>query len=155
MISSIIDDEVLTKVGVKLPKSVDQWKSANDYFKISLPIHSIASSDLNAAIITMNTTIYDYFEHNFGTVKSAKTLELNTKYRDLLEQSLKSCLKHLKSTCADPADIKVVSNLLRCKLKKTKPILNEGQVDDKIKKDFWGFVKTFSIRVHLPYLPLK
>ena len=89
----------------------------------------------------MNTTIYDYFEHNFGTVTSAKTLKLNTKYNDLLEQSLKSCLKHLKSTCADTADIKVVSNLLRCKLKKTKPILNEGQVDDKIKKNFWGCVK--------------
>ena len=141
VVSSTIDDEVLTKVGVKLPKSVDQWKSANDYFKISLPIHSIASSDLNATIITMNTTIYDYFEHNFGTVKSAKTLELNTKYKDFSKQSLKSCLKHLKSTCADPAEIKVVSNLLRCKLKKTKPILNEGQVDDKIKKNFWSFVK--------------
>ena len=141
VVSSTIDDEVLTKVGVNLPKSVDQWKSANDYFKTSLPIHSIALSDLNAVIITMNTTIYDYFEHNFGTVKSAKTLELNTKYKDFSKQSLKSCLKQLKSTCADPADIKVVSNLLRCKLKKTKPILNEGQVDDKIKKNFWGFVK--------------
>ena len=141
VVSSTIDDEVLTKVGVNLPKSVDQWKSANDYFKTSLPIHSIALSDLNAAIITMNTTIYDYFEHNFGTVKSAKTLELNTKYKDFSKQSLKSCLKQLKSNCADPAEIKVVSNLLRCKLKKTKPILNEGQVDDKIKKNFWGFVK--------------
>ena len=124
-----------------VPTSVDQWKSANDYFKISLPIHSIPSSDLNATIITMNTTIYDYFEHNFGTVKSAKTLELNTKYKDFSKQSFKSCLKHLKSTCADPAEIKVVSNLLRCKLHKTKPILNEGHVEEKMKKNSWGFVK--------------
>ena len=136
VISSAIDDEIVTKVGVKLSKSVNHWKSANDYFKVSLPIHSIASSDLNATILNMNTTIYDYVDHNVGTVKSAKTMKLNCKYKAFSKQRLKSCLKHLKPTFADPTEIKVVSNLLRCKLNKAKPMLNEGQVDDYIKKTF-------------------
>ena len=137
----IIDGPILTNVGIKLPKSVDQWKSANDYFQASLPIHEIASSDLNVIINRMTTVIYNYFKHNFGVVKSIKISQLDSKYKTYSKHSLKSCLKYLKSNDADPAEIKVVSHLLRCKLNKAKPCLNEGQVDDKIKKNFWGFVK--------------
>ena len=69
--------------------------------------------------------------------------ELNSKYKAFSKQSLKSCLKHLKSSSADPAEIKVVSNLL-----------NEGQVGDNI-KSFWDLLQTYSIRVHLPHVPLQ
>ena len=74
----IIDDQINIKVGVKLPRSDDQWKSANEYFQLLLPIHDrpIASSDLTTTIIHMNTVIYDYFQNNFGAVKSIKLLDL-------------------------------------------------------------------------------
>ena len=78
---SVIDDQVLTKVGVKLPKSIDQWKVANDYFQASLPIHDIASSGLNTTINRMNKIIYEYFEINCGLVNSVKATEINNKYK--------------------------------------------------------------------------
>ena len=68
----LIDDQINIKPGGKLPKSEDQWKTANKYFQLLLPIHDIASSDLNTTIIYMHTVIYDYFEQNFGAVKSIK-----------------------------------------------------------------------------------
>ena len=136
---SVIDDQVLTKVGVKLPKSIDQWKVANDYFQASLPIHDIASSGLNTTINRMNKIIYEYFEINFGLVNSVKTTEINNKYKGYSKHALKSCLKQLKREGADPAEIKVVAHLLRCKLNSSKLHLNEGQVDQQIKKNFLGF----------------
>jgi len=57
--ASLIDDQINIKVGVKLPRSEDQWKTANEYFQFLLPIHDIASSDLNTTIIHMHTVIYD------------------------------------------------------------------------------------------------
>ena len=138
----LIDDQINIKVGVKLPKSEDKWKIANEYFQLLLPIHDIASSDLNATIIHMHTVIYDYFEKNFGAVKSMKLLELEKQYHAYSRHSLKSRLRYLKSTSADPAEIKVVSHLLRSRLDKTKPNLKEGQVDETIKKNFWGFFKS-------------
>ena len=138
----IIDDQINIKVGVKLPRSDDQWKSANEYFQLLLPIHDIASSDLTTTIIHMHTVIYDYFENNFGTVKSIKLLDLEKQYKAFSKHSLKSRLRYLKSISADPAEIKVVSHILRCRLDATKPKLNEGQVDENIKKNFWGFVKS-------------
>ena len=38
----LINGQISIKVGVKLPKSDDQWKSANEYFQLLLPIHDIA-----------------------------------------------------------------------------------------------------------------
>ena len=101
----LIDDQINIKVGVKLPKSEDQWKTANEYFQLLLPIHDIASSDLNTIIIHMHTVIYDYFEQNFGAVKSIKLLELEKQYQAYSKHSLKSRLRYLKSISADPADI--------------------------------------------------
>ena len=138
----IIDDQINIKVGVKLPRSDDQWKSANEYFQLLLPIHDIASSDLTTTIIHMHTVIYDYFENNFGAVTSTKLLDLEKQYKAFSKHSLKSHLRYLKSVSADPAEIKVVSHILRCRLDATKPTLNEGQVDENIKKNFWGFVKS-------------
>ena len=36
--NTIINDIVFIKAGVKMPKSFDQWKLANDYFTAALPI---------------------------------------------------------------------------------------------------------------------
>ena len=90
----------------------------------------------------MHTVIYDYFQNNFGAVKSIKLLDLEKQYKAFSKHSLKSCLWYLKSISADPAEIKVVSHILRCRLDATKPKLNDGQVDENSKKNFWGFVKS-------------
>ena len=77
----IIDDQINIKVEAQLPRSDDQLKSANDYFQLLLPIHDIASSDLNTTIIYIHTAIYNYLEHNFGTVKLVKLLHLEKQYK--------------------------------------------------------------------------
>ena len=138
----LIDDQINIKVGVKLPRSDDQCKSANEYFQLLLPIHDIASSDINTTIIYMYTVIYNYFDNNFGAVKSIKLLDLEKQYKAFSKHSLKSRLRYLNSVSADPAEIKVVSHILRCRRDATKPKLNEGQVDENIKKNFCGFVKS-------------
>ena len=134
--SSVVDDQVFTKVGKELPKTVDQWKAANDYFQASLPIHDIASSGLNTAVNRMNKITYEYFEINFGLVNSVKATEINNKYKEYSKHGLRSCLKHLKRDGADSAEIKVVVHLRRCKLNSSKLHLNEGHVDQKIKMNF-------------------
>ena len=53
----LTDDQISIKVVGKLPRSDNQWKSADEYFQLLLPIHSIASSDLNTTIIHMHTVI--------------------------------------------------------------------------------------------------
>ena len=136
----LIDDQINIKVGVKLPGSDDQWKSANEYFQVLLPIHDIASSDLNTTIIHMHTVIYNYFDNNFGAVKSIPLLDLEKQYKAFSKHSLKSHLGYLKAVSADPAEIKVVSHILGCRLDATKLKVNEGQVDENSTKNFWGFV---------------
>ena len=139
---SDVDDQLLTKIRVTLPKSVDQWKAANNYFQASLPNHDIASSGLTTKINCTNKIIYEHSKINFGLVISIKTNEINTKYKDCSKHGLKSCLKQLKKDGADSAEIKVAAHLLRCKLNSSKLYLNEGQADQQIKRNFWGFVKT-------------
>ena len=54
------------KLGVKLPKSDDQWNDANLFFMVSLPISGLHSSSVDDSIDLMNSTIYNYFYENFG-----------------------------------------------------------------------------------------
>ena len=90
----------------------------------------------------MHTVIYNYFEHSIGAVKSIQLLDLEKQYKPYSKHSLRSRLRYLKSIIADPAEIKVVSHILRCRLDATNRELNEGQVNENIKKNFWGFVKS-------------
>ena len=64
--NTVIDDTVLIKAGVKLPKSFDQRKLANDYFTAALPIADITTCNLPTIISNMN---------NVSTVILSKSLE--------------------------------------------------------------------------------
>ena len=50
------------KLGIKLPKNNEQWKTANTYFAATLPLTEIDPSKVNVFIKTMNSVIYDYFQ---------------------------------------------------------------------------------------------
>ena len=69
---SVVDDQVLSNIGVKLPKSVESCKRL---FQASLPIYDIASSGLNTTINCMNKIVYEHFEINFELVNSLKQLK--------------------------------------------------------------------------------
>ena len=130
------------KRGIKLPKSDDQWSTANLFFLNALPISGINSSNLNESIQILNATIYSYFEENFGYSDEVYNEELINKYKDMPKRSLKTNLKFLKQTQASPLEIKYVSRLLRNTLRNTtgKPT-SEVDHNEQIKKNFWGYVK--------------
>ena len=125
-----------------MPKSLDQWKFANDYFRATVPIAEIKISNLPSINNNMNNVIYNYFAKKFGLVKSAKNADLDSKYKGYSNHKLKSCLKQLKHSEADIVEIRVVSHLLRSRLNTSRPKTSEGYDDEKIKMNFWGYVKT-------------
>jgi len=72
------------KRGIKLPKSDEQWSTANLFFLNALPISGINSSNLNESIQILNATIYSYFEENFGYSDEVYHEELIRKYKTCL-----------------------------------------------------------------------
>ena len=114
--NEIIEDNVYIKTGVTLPKSLDQWKFANDYFRATLPIAGIKISNLPSIINNMNNGIYNYFAKKFGLVNSAKNADLDSKYKGYSNHKLKSCLKQLKHSGADIVEIRFLSHFLRSRL---------------------------------------
>ena len=63
-----LDDQVRTKPGIKLPKTDSGWELANLFFKSELSTSNINRDNLNETIASMNSTIYNYFAENYGTV---------------------------------------------------------------------------------------
>ena len=142
------------KTGIKLPKSDDQWITANEYFKSVLFLnHPITAQNLSSSIKLLNDTIYDYFSANFGQVAQATDERLIKKYEDKSKYDLKKSLKVLKhSASADIAEIKYVSRLLRDKLRNNTSQVNTDPMnhDYSISKKFWGYVKKiFNIKAEM------
>ena len=130
-----------SKHGVKLPKSDEQWSTANVLFLNALPISGINSSKLNESIQILNATIYTYFKENFGYSNEVYNKERIKKYKDMPKRSLKTNLKFLEQTQASPLEIKYVLRLLRNKLRNTTGTLTLEIDHEQIKKNFWGYVK--------------
>ena len=131
------------KPGVKLPKSDDQWKDANLFFMVSLPISGLHSLSIDNSIDLMNSTIYNYFHENFGYSDDFISDELVNKYKDLPKKSLKANLKFLKQSQASPNEIRYVSLLLRNRIRTSAEIpTSEFAHDIRIQNNFWGYVKT-------------
>ena len=107
------------KAGVKLPKTDNHWNIANSYFKSTLPVSSIDIEDLNATIKCMNETIYNYFNYNYGAVKTNTYKIYHEKYKEFNKNKLKHELKKLKESEANKEEIKFVAKLLRSRLKGT------------------------------------
>ena len=78
--------------GIKLPRSDDQWKRTNAYFAAALPISEIDHRNISMQIAAKNSTIYNYFRENFGTIEDTSTLGLFARYKDMSKKELKSNL---------------------------------------------------------------
>ena len=132
------------KQGINLPKTEDQWSTANEYFKSVLLLNlPITAQNLDSSIKLLNDTIYDYFSTNFGKVSQVVDKNLMNKYKDKSKHDLKKSLKVLKHSNADITEIKYVSRLLRDKLQNKSSDLNSDSVnhDFSIANNFWGYVK--------------
>ena len=134
------------KTGINLPKSDDQWITANEYFKSVLFLnHPITAQNLSSSIKLLNDTIYDYFSANFGQVAQATDERLIKKYEDKSKHDP-------KKSRADIPEIKYVSRLLRDKLRNNTSQVNTDPMnhDYSISKNFWGYVKKiFNIKAEM------
>jgi len=141
------DEEIFPdiKVGINLPKSDEQWLTANEYFKSVLQLSPpIRFEDLNSCIQLLNDSIYNYFSENFGQVKKSASEEMVNKYKDKTAKELKKTLKNLKRSNADLREIKYVSHLLRDLLHNKNTVTqdtNNIDHDNFITKNFWSYTK--------------
>ena len=68
------------KPDIKLPKSDYDWKLADDFFTTSLPVSEVVGSDINTIVSSLNSTIYDYFHKNFGSLENTHSSHFVDKY---------------------------------------------------------------------------
>ena len=134
------------KKGINLPKSEEQWLTANEYFKSVLSLNPpITVQNLSSRVKLLNGTVYDYFSANFGQVAQGPEEGLIRKYEGKSKNDLKKFFKVLKQSAnADIAEIKYVSRLLRDILRdNTSCQVNADLMnhDYSISKNFWGYVK--------------
>ena len=60
------------KKGINLPKSEEQWLTANEYFKSVLSLNPpITVQNVSSRVKLLNDTVYDSFSANFGQVGQA------------------------------------------------------------------------------------
>ena len=64
-----LDGQVRTKPGIKLPKADSGRELAHLFFKSELSTSNINRDNLNETIASVNSTIYNYFVENYGTVE--------------------------------------------------------------------------------------
>ena len=102
-----------------MPKADSGWELANLFFKSELSTSDISSDNLNKTITSMNSTIYNYFAENYGTVETdnKKENDLLEKYGEFSVNNLKKELKKLKRSNSYLRTIKFVSKRIRSKLK--------------------------------------
>ena len=92
-------DVAITKPGIMLPKTSEQWNLVNNYFKsvfIDLDFKSDGIDLIDQSVLLINNTIYNYFRDHCGTVRSHVEKELVQKYNNYSVQKLKKTLKQLK-----------------------------------------------------------
>ena len=81
------------KTGINLPKSDDQWITANEYFKSVLFLHpQITAQNLSSSMKLLNDIIYDFFSANFRQVAQATDESLIKKCEDKSKHDLKKSL---------------------------------------------------------------
>ena len=85
-------DVAVTKSGIMLPKTSEQWNLANDYLKsvfIDLDFNSDSIDLIDESVRLINNTIYNYFRDHYGTVRSHVEKELVQKYNTYSVHKLK------------------------------------------------------------------
>ena len=81
------------KKGINLPKSEEQWLTANEYFKSVLSLNPpITVQNLSSRLKLLNDTVYDYFCANFGQVAQGPEEGLIRKYEGKSKNDLKKSL---------------------------------------------------------------
>ena len=144
-----IDDYSNVKNGVKLPKTNDQWATAESFFKAELPIHKIGKDELDLITQKLSDTIYDYFDQEFGSVVNTSDTEFRDKYRDFSKHQLSKALKTLKSShlINDFTEIRFVNKLLRRKVSRTSTDKNFDNNETDYNKSFdsglWSYCKKY------------
>ena len=121
-----------------LPNSVQDWESANDFFRMSIH-HNANVEDVNSEIRDMQNTVYYYFSETHGSVKNGEKNPFDTNYRAMSKNELKRQLKTLKNQIPQPeGEIMYVSKLLRHKFKKRKEE-NNFEHQAEYSKNFWKY----------------
>ena len=110
----------ILKRGIKLPKSAQEWSTANEHFKAAFSNQPIIASDIDSNIKTMSNIIYAYFVDRHGNVDSFpdRNNSILQKYCNASIKDLKKRLKQLKLNNGDVDEIRLVSRYLRIKLNK-------------------------------------
>ena len=85
------DDFPFLKEGVKLPKSPEDWKLANQYFHSELSSINI-KNNLNEAMSLMNSIVYNYFRDNYGykNTISEEEIALKERYKHFSKKNLRN-----------------------------------------------------------------
>ena len=142
-------DHSNVKNGVKLPKTSDQWATAESFFKAELPTHEIGKDNLELITQKLSDTIYDYFDREFGSVVNTSDTEFKVKYKDFLKYQLRKALKTLKSRNLENNlnEVRFVSKLLRSKISSTSTEKNfdDNETDHNKSFDsgFWSYSKKY------------
>lgn len=130
----------LPKKGIKLPKSTEEWRIANDFFRLHLECNEI--NDVDAVIQNVQNTIYDYFASNYGTIDDV-TDDLKQQYQHRSIRQLKKELKRLKgeNNELNNRTIRYISKLIRAKYSKAQKDELYRDHDAEIKNNFWQYCK--------------
>lgn len=130
-----------TLPGVKLPKTEDEWKEANLFFHAHL--HTLPNpGNVSEYADSLQSMIYDYFKTSCGVLKSRG--KEKTKYDGYSANKLRATLKRLKQSNDNLDEIRIVSRLLRQKLREKTKHQNEmvSEINNySIIKNFWKTCK--------------
>ena len=130
------------KPGIRLPKSDNEWQTANEYFRAHLGGVEIDSQNIESVVENLNTKIYNYFERTCGLVGKECHSDLQAKYDCYSVKELKKQWKSLKLSNAAVSGIQFASHLLRTRISKAEKELHRRSSDDNyICNNFWGYVK--------------
>ena len=98
----------------------------------------------------MNSTVYNYFLHNYGYEKaiSEEKIALKERFKNSSKKDLKEELKILKLSNASINTIKYIAKSIRSRINKSPiNIAIATDNDDEISKNFWGYApKSVQIR---------
>ena len=130
--------------GIKLPKSEDQWKEANEHFKTVLPYNSEIAY-IEDTLVHTQKAIYQYFSEKYGCVNTNIFDGYSAIYGHLSKRQLKLKLRELKTAQYPREDeIKFVSGLLHSKYNpnKKKRINSNINHELQIKSNFSKYCRS-------------
>ena len=149
-ISTLLEETPVTKPGIKLPKTSEEWDLANTFLQSKLNNIDVRTTGVSYAIDQLNKVTYEYFRETYGLINKGDEVaeELRNAYKDLSKKDLKKELKKLKNQQPqDSIEIRYVARLLREKLKGNVSSERPLKKDDTVlQRNFWGFCKRLFVK---------